>query len=217
MSEFHGPAHEQRSRFLFVQDSWKVTHKFTLVGLRWDYVTYLRESAPQFLPHRPEPECWQFTPELLSMRRRQLQLPLRIELSLCDPGPRLGAAYQLTPKTVFRAGFGLLLSKTAHMTITPSAAIILCLARRFSRPPCTCRTGFRLPVIHGLTSSSRTIPNIPGQIGTAPSPGGSEYGTPAPSAPERRRAARHSGAWSWKPPLWGIVGLGGRPMEFCGL
>jgi hypothetical protein len=48
--------HQDKNSFaLFIQDSWKVTRKFTLdYGIRWDYLTYLREGAgrqPSFDPN----------------------------------------------------------------------------------------------------------------------------------------------------------------------
>ena len=49
---------------IFVQDSWKVTRKFTLdYGLRWDYQNYLRETygrVPNFSETTPNPSAGDF-------------------------------------------------------------------------------------------------------------------------------------------------------------
>jgi hypothetical protein len=102
----------------YVQDTWKVTRKLTLTyGVRWDYQTYLQEEhgrLPDFQPDvlnttvgRPGgaafegyggPHC-------------------NCEYSGIYPfalGPRLGAAYQITPKTVLRAGGAISYGKTAE-------------------------------------------------------------------------------------------------------
>jgi Carboxypeptidase regulatory-like domain/TonB dependent receptor len=102
---------------LYAQDSWKVTRRFTLdYGLRYDYSTYLREQygrAPEFSPTTIHPT---------------LGIPGAAIYDGSGPGrcncdiarnypwafaPRLGAAYQITPKTVFRLGFGIVYSGTA--------------------------------------------------------------------------------------------------------
>ncbi len=103
---------------LFLQDSWKVTHRLTLdYGLRWDFQTYLGEEhgrMPNFSPNVLNPSAG--------------NLPGGIIFEGSDPGrcnckfgsnypfaigPRLGVAYQITPKTVFRAGFGVVYARTA--------------------------------------------------------------------------------------------------------
>jgi hypothetical protein len=102
---------------LFAQDSWKVTRKFTLdYGLRYDFETYLKEEhgrIPYFAPSVPNPSAG--------------NLPGAVAFDGWGPGhcdcniahnypyafgPRLGTAYQITPKTVFRAGAGVSYYKT---------------------------------------------------------------------------------------------------------
>ncbi len=92
----------------YAQDTWKVTRKFTLdYGLRYDYVTLLREehgrmqnasfSSPNPLAgNRPGNVVYEATCKCSFNNNYPYAL-----------GPRLGAAYQITPKTVFRAGAGL--------------------------------------------------------------------------------------------------------------
>ncbi len=101
----------------YAQDSWKVTRTFTLdYGLRYDYSTYLKEEYgrnPYFSPTTPNPALG--------------GIPGAVEFEGNGPGhcncnlahnypwafgPRVGAAWQITPKTVFRAGFGIVYATT---------------------------------------------------------------------------------------------------------
>jgi len=102
---------------IYAQDTWKITRKFTLdYGLRYDYSTYLREQygrAPQFSPTTIHP-----TLGLPGAAIYDGSGPGRCNCDIAKNypwgfGPRLGAAYQITPKTVFRAGFGVVYSGTA--------------------------------------------------------------------------------------------------------
>jgi hypothetical protein len=93
---------------LFVQDSWKVTRKLTVdYGLRWDLGTPVKEQygrVGQFDPNTPN-----------SVAGGHLGATMYATTCHCDfyrpsysyaIGPRLGVAYQITPKTVFRGGWG---------------------------------------------------------------------------------------------------------------
>ena len=103
---------------VYAQDSWKVTRKLTLdYGLRYDYSTYLKEQygrASVFSPTVPNPSAG--------------NLPGAVMFEGSGPGhcgcqfahnypwgfaPRLGVAYQITSKTVFRGGFGIVYAGTA--------------------------------------------------------------------------------------------------------
>ena len=94
---------------VYLQDSWKVTRKITLdYGLRYDYATYEREhygrmadfsstvTNPAFgnLPGAPIFEG-------SGPGRCSCQFASNYPFAF---GPRLGLAYQFTPKTVLRAG-----------------------------------------------------------------------------------------------------------------
>ncbi len=98
---------------IFAQDTWKVTRKFTLdYGLRWDYQTYLKEQygrLPSISPDTPNPTAGGLPGGVIfehSGRNFASNYPFAI-------APRLGAAYQITPKTVFRAGWGLSYGQTS--------------------------------------------------------------------------------------------------------
>jgi hypothetical protein len=102
---------------LFVQDTWKITRKLTLdYGLRWDYSTYLKEQygrLAQFQPTVPNPLAGGLPGavgfEGYGTGRCNCNFANNYPYAI---GPRLGVAYQVTPKTVVRAGFGIVYSGT---------------------------------------------------------------------------------------------------------
>jgi hypothetical protein len=94
----------------FFQDNWKVTRKLTFeYGLRWDYSTLLQEEYG-----RMQSACFQCpnpnlipadsTTPLNGLVVYQRQFNKNYPFAF---GPRLGAAYQIDSKTVFRAGGGI--------------------------------------------------------------------------------------------------------------
>ncbi len=93
---------------LFLQDSWKLTRKLTVdYGVRWDYATAEREEYGRLgqldgsLPNTSA-----------GGRLGAIEYASTCNCNFYKPtypfaiGPRLGVAYQLTPKTVFRGGWG---------------------------------------------------------------------------------------------------------------
>lgn len=84
----------------FFQDDWKVTRKLTLnLGLRYDYATWPYEGADRMTNLDPL-TGQRFTPAN-SPFGRSLVKPDKNNFA-----PRVGLAYQLTPQTVVRAGYG---------------------------------------------------------------------------------------------------------------
>ncbi len=95
---------------LFLQDAWKVTRKLTVdYGLRWDYATAAREQYGRSadLGNIPNPAAG-----------GRIGAPVFEATCHCTfvsnypwaIGPRLGLAYQVTPKTVIRGGWGFVYS-----------------------------------------------------------------------------------------------------------
>lgn len=114
---------------LFVQDSWKITRKLTLIyGLRWDYATPATEE------HGRSADLSLTTPNPAA--GGHLGAPIFQATCGCSfvsgypyaIGPRLGIAYALNSKTVFRGGWGfayavppdISLQNTGDITNTPT-------------------------------------------------------------------------------------------------
>lgn len=79
----------------FVQDSWRVTNRLTLdLGLRYDFYSVVKEKRGQARPFFIEENAFSEDPDNFYDADRN------------NVAPRLSAAYQLTDKTVLRAGYG---------------------------------------------------------------------------------------------------------------
>jgi hypothetical protein len=96
------PGLRQTRLFLFAQDSWRVTPKLTVnYGLRWE--DYLPQTAAKpggagsFDPS---------TGDVLAAGIGTVPLNLGVKPYNLGFAPRIGIAYELTPKTVIRAGYG---------------------------------------------------------------------------------------------------------------
>ncbi|HEY7336763.1 MAG TPA: carboxypeptidase-like regulatory domain-containing protein [Bryobacteraceae bacterium] len=103
----------------FAQDSWKVTRKLTVdYGLRYDFQTYLKEH-----------DGYMFNVSISTPNPTAGGLPGGIIFEGYGGGrcncafahnypyafqPRLGVAYQIDPKTVFRVGAGISYAKTSN-------------------------------------------------------------------------------------------------------
>lgn len=96
----------------FIQDTWKVTRRLTLdYGLRWDYSTYPKEQygrGANLSPTLPNPTAGgrpgASIYEGYGRDHCNCTFAHNYPYAL---GPRLGVAYQITPKTVLRAGWGI--------------------------------------------------------------------------------------------------------------
>jgi Carboxypeptidase regulatory-like domain len=107
---------------LFAQDSWKVRRNLTVTyGVRWDYATPEQEQygrLGQFDPTLSNPSAGGHLGAVAfastcNCNFYQSAYPFAL-------GPRLGVAYQLTPKTVLRGGWGFTyqyIASPAGMTI----------------------------------------------------------------------------------------------------
>ena len=103
---------------LFAQDTWKVTRKLTLdYGLRWDFETYLREHngyQGSVSLNTPNP----IADGRLGATIFEGYSPGRCQCDFAHNypwafGPRIGLAYQITPKTVLRVGAGISFTRTS--------------------------------------------------------------------------------------------------------
>ena len=102
----------------FAQDTWKITRKFTLdYGLRYDFSGYIKDDRGRwanFSAATPNPTAGG-EPGAVNFEGDG---PGRCNCEFAHNypyafAPRLGAAYQVTPKTVFRAGWGIIYGGTA--------------------------------------------------------------------------------------------------------
>jgi len=100
-----------------VQDTWKLTRKLTLdMGLRWDYGTYRNEQYGRFgnfSPTTPNPSAGNKLGATIYEATCNCNFASNYPYAV---GPRLGVAYQIDRKTVFRAGFGIVYSPTSNAT-----------------------------------------------------------------------------------------------------
>jgi hypothetical protein len=166
---------------LFIQDSWKITRRLTLdYGLRWDLQGALREihyRTSEFGPNTPNPSAGGllgavvyegFGPGRCNCNFTQVY-PYAI-------GPRLGLAYQFSPKTVIRAGWGLSYGSTPQynfITNTPIVGVgynqLVFFPTSFGDPAVTLQGG--LPYTHADMYPTTLDPGIrpsPGQINSPP-------------------------------------------------
>lgn len=100
----------------YIQDNWKVTPKLSLnLGLRYEYQSpYVEQNdrAQNFIIDPDDARFGTLIPtgsgvEGRSFRKRDLN----------DWGPRIGLAYQVTPKTVIRAGYGIFYVGTFRLPV----------------------------------------------------------------------------------------------------
>jgi len=98
---------------VFLQDNWKVTRKFTLdLGLRWDYGTYPREQygrAAAFSATTPNENAGNHLGAAIFEATCHCTFADVYPYAI---GPRVGLAYQINSKTVFRGGIGVVYNAT---------------------------------------------------------------------------------------------------------
>lgn len=144
------PAKVRGGRFflgVFAQDTWKVSRKLTFdYGLRYDYFTYSREQfgrTPNFSATTPNSTAG----GRLGGSIFEGDGPNRCGCSYAKNypfafGPRLGVAYQINAKTVFRAGFGVVYSSSPGGSQGVSGASQTANAPGFGDPAFTLSQGY---------------------------------------------------------------------------
>jgi hypothetical protein len=161
---------------IYVQDTWKVTRKFTLdYGLRYDYSTYLKEQYgrfPSFSPTVKNPADGGLPGGIIFEGNGAGHC--NCEFAHNYPwafGPRLGAAYQITPRTVLRAGWGIVYAGTslnAYFTQT-GASNVPFTSPAFGEPGAILKNGLPLTPQQlawpnfdpGYLNIPNSIPNVP--------------------------------------------------------
>jgi hypothetical protein len=95
-------AERQHRVFSYVQDTWRITPKLTLnYGLRWEIY------FPQYVNGKDQGGFQNLkTGEVLITGENGVGLNGNVNTSLTHFAPRAGIAYQITPKTVIRSGYG---------------------------------------------------------------------------------------------------------------
>jgi hypothetical protein len=108
---------------IYIQDSWKVTRKLTFdYGLRWDYASLWKEQYG-----RMQSAAFDQPNSLIGGRIGTVEYEATCHCTFATAyplafGPHLGVAYQITPKTVFRAGGAISYAATSDQAGLNSSA-----------------------------------------------------------------------------------------------
>lgn len=97
----------------YIQDNWKITSKLTLdIGVRYDYFPPLRENVGAmsfFNPSLPNPVTGvNGALQFAGSGPNTCNCATPVKSFWKNIGPRIGLAYQLDPKTVIRASYGVM-------------------------------------------------------------------------------------------------------------
>jgi Carboxypeptidase regulatory-like domain/TonB dependent receptor-like, beta-barrel len=106
---------------LYLQDSWKITRKLTIdYGARWDYGTYPREEYGRAASFGliPNPNAGGRIGGTIYEANCNCTFASNYPYAI---GPRFGFAYQVTPKTVVRGGWGFIYGFTPDIAGSPAA------------------------------------------------------------------------------------------------
>jgi len=179
----------------FAQDTWKVTRKLTLdYGLRYDYQTYQKEQygrLANFSPTTPNPSAGGLPGAVIF----EGYGPGRCNCDFARNypwafGPRLGVAYQITPKTVLRIGIGIVYASIADSNGANQGSLTAPQAVSSPTPGEAVMT-----LKNGIPFSPLPFPNF--DAGQFPQPG---YATTAGGTPlvyYDRNAGRPPRQWQW--------------------
>ena len=109
---------------LYLQDSWKVNRKLTLdLGLRWDYGRAAREQygrSANFSGTLANPNAGGHPGAYIYGATCNCDFVSNYMYAI---GPRIGLAYQITPKTVLRAGWGFAYAPVPDIGISTANAL----------------------------------------------------------------------------------------------
>ena len=108
---------------LFIQDSWKVTRKLTVdYGVRWDYATAPREQYGRSadLGNVANPAAGGRVGAPIFEATCGCTFVQNYPYAI---GPRFGVAYQISPKTVFRGGWGFAYGFASDINASSSSQI----------------------------------------------------------------------------------------------
>ena len=152
---------------LFLQDSWKITRKLTLdYGLRYDYGTVQTEQGGRVgvLGNVPNPTAGNRIGGTIYGATCNCSFTNTYPFAL---GPRVGVAYQVTPKTVVRAGFGVVYSYVPDLNAGPALAGIN--APGGLNPYVNLAAGAAIPQPVFPNFNPGVYPSVPGSTNSAPS------------------------------------------------
>jgi len=157
---------------VYLQDSWKVNRKLTLdYGLRWDYGTYPKEQygrSADFSATTPNPSAGGLLGGVIFEGAGEghcncsfaKNYPFAI-------GPRVGLAYQITPKTVLRAGWGIVYNQTTFFPASSTATATLA-SQGLGTPATTLQSGIPFtpswptfsPGVYPLSGNINSVPTL---------------------------------------------------------
>ena len=151
---------------LFAQDSWKITRKITLdYGLRWDYGTVQTEQGGRVgvLGNVPNPSAGGRLGGTIYGANCNCSFESLYPYAI---GPRLGLAYQVLPKTVIRAGFGVVYSFVPDLNAGPAVTGIN--EGLGLNPYIALNAGANIPQPTFPTFNPGIFPTLPGTTSSAP-------------------------------------------------
>ncbi|MBV8844068.1 MAG: TonB-dependent receptor, partial [Bryobacterales bacterium] len=152
---------------LFAQDSWKVSRKLTFnYGVRWDYGTVQTETYGRagFLGiNTPNPSAGGRPGATIYGATCHCSYANNYPYAI---GPRIGGAYQITPKTVIRGGWGLVYGFVPDLNISPPLVGIN--QPGGINPFVSLGTGAPIPQPVFPTLDPGVYPTVPGSTNSAP-------------------------------------------------